>query len=390
MSQVRQKPESTIVTEVPFIDLKRSVRPHSEKILAEWAKVLAETDFVGGKRVTAFEENLKQKLGVSSVLACANGTDALILALQAAGVKPGVKVALPNLTFWATYEAVVQLGGIPVLVDIDTNDLQMDFEEFKFAFEKHAFQVAILVHLYGWASPKLGFFRKFCIERGIPLIEDGAQSYGVQHQGKSIYADAQIATLSFYPAKVFGGAMDGGAVVGTDSAIVDTCRVLANHGRSKHYSYSHVGWNSRMSGIQATFLSEMLGSVDSMIESRNLAIDFYREYFARENHRGKIRFWNPPSTIVGNGYLAVICVDGIDGEVLKTALAARKVGCGRVYPETIVEQGCVPSTTLKSSDLQRSIAFSKAVICLPVFAGITREECQFSAENLLAAVREHR
>src|SRR5262249_9901474 len=169
-------------------------------------------EFVGGPRVSALEKKLASVLGVPNVVSCANGTDALIVGLQALGVKRGSKVALPNLTFWATFEAVVALGATPVLIDVDPDDLQMSLAALKSAHDAHRFDTAMLVHLYGWASAQLKEIRAFCKERNIALLEDGAQCFGVEAFGRPVLADATVATLSFYPAKVVGGAMDGGAV----------------------------------------------------------------------------------------------------------------------------------------------------------------------------------
>src|SRR5262249_688455 len=158
--------------------------------------------------------------GVARAVSCANGTDALRIALQAAGVRAGMKVALPNLTFWATFEAAAQLGAVPVLVDVDPEDLQLSLEELRAAHDVHRFDAAILVHLYGWASARVREIRAFCKDRGVALVEDAAQAFGVEAFGRPLLEEAEIAALSFYPAKVLGGAMDGGAIaLGGDDAL---------------------------------------------------------------------------------------------------------------------------------------------------------------------------
>src|SRR5262249_32249353 len=137
---------------VPFIDLTRLVSRIREDVLLDFADVVSKCEFVGGPRIAALEKKLAATLAVPHVVSCANGTDALLVALQAAGVKRGSKVALPNLTFWATFEAVVQLGATPVLVDVDPDDLQMSENELRSAHEAHRFDAALFVHLYGWTS----------------------------------------------------------------------------------------------------------------------------------------------------------------------------------------------------------------------------------------------
>jgi UDP-2-acetamido-2-deoxy-ribo-hexuluronate aminotransferase len=231
---------------VPFIDLSRLVARVRDDVLPLFAECIDKCEFVGGPRVGALEKRLAGLLEVPRVVSCANGTDALIVGLQALGIKPGAKVALPNLTFWATFEAIAQLGATPVLLDVDPDDLQLSLDALRAAHDVHRFDAAILVHLFGWTSARLLEIRAFCKERGIALLEDGAQCIGVEALGEPILARASVGTLSFYPAKVVGGAMDGGAITlqtETDEALV---RSLCNHGRSDHYAYAHVGWNSRM------------------------------------------------------------------------------------------------------------------------------------------------
>src|SRR5271165_910702 len=124
---------------VPFIDLKRPLKSIRSEVLKEWERVFDETEFVNGPSVKKFETDLSKKLGTQSAIGCANGTDAILIALQGIGVKPGDKVAIPNLTFWATYEAVAQLGAIPVLIEVNPDDLQLDYDEFVKNHDKHRF-----------------------------------------------------------------------------------------------------------------------------------------------------------------------------------------------------------------------------------------------------------
>ena len=201
---------------VPFIDLSPTIKKVQSNVLSRWESCLERGEFVGGKTVEQLEMRLKEQLGVTNFISCSSGTDALIVGLQAMGIKQGMRVALTNLTFWAPYEAIVQLGATPILIDIDPNDLQMSYDAFEEAYEKYRFDGAILVHMYGWTSGKLSEFRQFCKQKAIPLLEDGAQSYGVLVNGESVYQGAEIGTISFYPAKVFGGSGDGGGITTFD------------------------------------------------------------------------------------------------------------------------------------------------------------------------------
>ncbi|HSO38826.1 MAG TPA: DegT/DnrJ/EryC1/StrS family aminotransferase [Labilithrix sp.] len=367
---------------VPFIDLSRLVARIRGDVLASWTECLDKCEFVGGPRVGAVEKKLASVLGVPHVVSCANGTDALIVALQTIGVKRGMKVALPNLTFWATFEAVAQLGAIPVLVDIDPDDLQISLDELRSAHDAHRFDALMLVHLYGWTSGRLAEIRAFCKERGIGVVEDGAQCFGVEVAGKPVLADAAIATLSFYPAKVVGGAMDGGAVTVQSKEHEAFLRSICNHGRSDHYSYAHIGWNSRMGGLQAAFLSRVLDELPVILESRRESAAWYRQRLAGDK---RIRVFGPPPGVVENGYLNAITVEGKRGQQIVDALKAAGIGAARTYPETMdIQPPAKAAGTIAHGDLARSKAFCEKVVNLPLFYGMREEEREAAVQALLA------
>lgn len=355
---------------MPFVDLSRVTNLVREAVLPAWKECLDKNEFVGGARVSALEAEVAKQMGSRFAVSCANGTDALQLALQAVGVKPGDHVALPNLTFWATFEAIVQVGAIPVLIDIDPNDLQMSFSEFRAAHEKYRFRTAILVHLYGWASAELAPFRKLCRERDIALVEDGAQCFGVRIGDAPVLQDAHIATLSFYPAKVIGGAMDGGAITTNEKALADLVRSLANHGRSQHYSYAHIGWNSRMGGLQAAFLLEVLKHSDNIVSDRARSAARYRN----EIKIAGVQMVSPPNGISENGYLNVATHAELSGDIVQEKLKTSQIALGRTYPETMDEQLPAHGKFVSISELSKSRAFAKRVFNLPLFFGMREEE----------------
>lgn len=367
---------------IPFINIKDSIESMREMVLKEWDQIYQDAAFIGGKRVVDFELALSKQLHINHVVSCANGTDALIVALQAMGIGPGKTVAIPNLTFWATYEAVVQVGATPVLIDIDPVDLQMSFDDLKYASSKTKLDAVILVHLMGWATIKLDDFRHFCNDSNIQLLEDGAQAYGVKINNQSVFAGANVSTLSFYPAKVFGGVMDGGAILLKEDAVAEKSRSLCNHGRKDHYSYEYVGWNSRMSAMQAAFLKISMETISAKIASRLEALNWYKTILSP--YQGVIKLHEPPQSCVGNGYLAVI-ETALDGQYLVDELKKKGVNCGRVYPETMDMQQH-GALALRFSDLARSKKFVKHVINLPLFSGITKEQCEYSALQLINLV----
>jgi dTDP-4-amino-4,6-dideoxygalactose transaminase len=370
--------------QVPFIDLKRQQTSIRELVLEDWSQCLDDTCFVGGRFVSGLEKKLENLLGSPHVVSCANGTDALVLALIGAGVGPGDTVAIPDVTFWATFEAVVQVGARPILIDIDPGDLQMNVDELRTAHAEYGLAAAIPAHLYGWCTAKLGELRQFCRGQEIKLIEDAAQAFGVTWRGESIFSDADFATLSFYPAKVIGGCMDGGAISARHSSDADTLRQYANHGRSSHYGYEFVGYNSRMGDIQAAYLTRLLVHADTIISSRNEAIDIYRTHFEDAAMAG-VELHLPPSDCRGNGYLLVATIDVDNAEDMVGRLSAMGVGAARTYPGTISSQppalGCE-----RVSELSNAARFCRSVINLPLFTGITEDEIEYSATMFFKAL----
>lgn len=363
---------------VPFIDLARVVREFATGVEDDWRDCLDKTQFVGGPRVDALEAALSKELGLPHTVACANGTDAIAIALRAIGVAPGAKVAIPNLTFWATYEAVEAIGAIPVLVDVDADDLQLSYDELRRAQEAHRLDAAILVHLYGWASARTNDIRTYCREHGVRLLEDGAQCFGTLLDRRPVLEGADAATLSFYPAKVIGGAMDGGAMLFRSEEAAKIARSIANHGRSSHYSYAYVGQNSRMGGIQAAFLLRMVAHAAEIVAQRRRAAERYRELLRTHS---KLRIYAPPSNTTENGYLSVLAAP--NAEAIAAALKERGIGTGRVYPETMDSQP--PATrAIRAGDLAVSRSVCERVFSPPLFYGITDAEIDAS----VAAIRE--
>lgn len=365
---------------VPFIDLQRFEPGFMERWLDRVRDITVHTRFVGGPDVARLEARLAAAAEAPAVVACANGTDALQLALRAVGVGPGDVVVIPDATFWATFEAVVNVGARVVTVDIDPIDLQMDFDAFVRAVDAHRPKAAILVHLYGWGSRRLDDFRTFCRSRGIPLVEDGAQSWGVRWHGRSIYAGALVSTVSFYPAKVLGACGDAGAVVCSTAELAATVRMLANHGRTDHYAHGAVGWNSRMSGFDAAWLDLCLDHLDARLAARRRVAERYQEQLPPLG----VRVVGPPPGFVENGYLNVTLHDPAGRPALEAALKARGIGYGTVYPGSMRTQPGAAGHLVAAVGGAEADRLAHGVLNLPLFAGMTDTE----VDEVVAAVGE--
>ncbi len=361
--------------QVPFINLNRIVDDIKDDVAHDWQESLEKTEFVGGPSVAKLERSLEDYLGVHHFIGCSSGTDALVVSLMALGVGRGMRVAIPNLTFWAPFEAAVLVAAEPVLVDIDPDDLQMDFEEFKKAHERFRFDAAILVHLYGWTSARLEEYRSYCKEHDIMLIEDGAQAFGVQNGTEGIYSGATISTISFYPAKVIGASGDGGGIMTCDVKLAEKVRALCNHGRAGHYTYDYVGMNSRLGAPIAKFLLRMVAKKDEILSTRRQAEAYYIDQFEKA---AGYKIYKAPQGVSSNGYLNVMTADGFSGNDVVGALSKKGVGAARTYPQTLDDQPPA-KRALRASDLSRSKDFCNKVFNLPIFAKITPEEFEYAA-----------
>jgi UDP-2-acetamido-2-deoxy-ribo-hexuluronate aminotransferase len=321
--------------QVPFIDLKRYESGFQEALNARFSTMTANAQFIGGEEVSRLESRLQEGLGVGFAISCANGTDALQLALRALGVGRGDTVLVPNVTFWATFEAVVNVGADPATLDADLSDGGISLQALEDAIERLQPKAAIIAHLYGWGTAHLREIRDLCSARGVLLLEDGAQCYGATFEGKSVFEGALISTSSFYPAKVLGGAGDGGAVFTDDPALADRARRLGNHGRTTHYGYGLLGWNSRLDALQAAFLNLSMDHIAARIASRRRAAAFYQSHLPALG----IEVMMPPASYGENGYCNVCLVrdQGLKSS-LEAKLKAEGIGFGNIYPGVMSRQ----------------------------------------------------
>lgn len=356
---------------IPFIDLKR----FEDGFLTEWeskvSKMSKDASFIGGSEVQDLESQLQKYSNIEYAISCANGTDAIQVALRATGIEPGDVVLVPNLTFWATFEAVVNVGGLPVLVDISLEDGGVDFSSFEAAVHKYKPKAAVVAHLFGWGTPSLKLLRQLCTEQSVVLIEDGAQCFGTLFEGGPIYEGAYVSTTSFYPAKVLGAAGDAGAVFTNDSSIAKKARQLCNHGRSTHYGYEYVGWNSRMDSLQAAYLNLALKYLDSRIASRRKASEFYRENL----NANLIKIMGAPENYIENGYCNVILIEDLKlKNKIENELKSNSVGFGNIYPSTISSQACTSDYMHGETLNGNANLFCQQVLNLPLFPYMTEQE----------------
>lgn len=358
---------------VPFIDLKRFEPGFHAALMEKFHAMTLGAQFIGGAEVATLEARLQAELQVGHAVTCANGTDALQLALRAVGVGDGDVVLVPNVTFWATFEAVVNVGARPITVDADISDGGVCFASFEKAIHEARPKAALIAHLYGWGSARLQDLRSLCRKHGVVLVEDGAQAYGVRYRGEPIYRGAHISTTSFYPAKVLGGAGDGGAVFTDNPELADMVRRLSNHGRTAHYGYGEVGWNSRLDALQAAFLNLSLDHIDARIASRRAAVQFYKRTLSSK----EILIINAPEHYDENGYCNVCLVkDPAIKAVIERALKSEGVGFANIYPSVMSSQPGAAAYIRGHFGGQVGEELCSSVLNLPLFPYMSEAELE--------------
>ncbi len=261
---------------VPMLDLAHQHRLIADEVAAGFARVLADTSYVLGPEVAAFERQYARHLGVREVVGVGNGTDALVLALRAVGVGPGDEVVLPANTFVATAEAVVLVGATPVLVDPGDDHL-MDAATLAGAVTART-RAVVPVHLYGQVADVAAIRAAVRSAGGekVAIVEDAAQSQGAVRGGRAAGALGDVAATSFYPGKNLGAYGDAGGVSTDSPEIAAAIRALRNHGGLARYEHAVIGTNSRLDTLQAVVLSAKLRRLDDWNDERRAIADAYR------------------------------------------------------------------------------------------------------------------
>lgn len=358
---------------VPFIDIKRYEAGFVDAVTAKFGEMVTGAQFMGGDETRQLEHAVAQMLGAGFAVSCANGTDALQLALRALGIGRGDTVFVPDVTFWATFEAVVNVGATPATLDADLADGGISVAALREAIADFSPKAVIIAHLYGWASAHLAEIRSVCKEAGVQLIEDGAQCFGTLLGGRPVLEGALISTTSFYPAKVLGAAGDGGAVMTDDASLAEKVRQLANHGRTSHYGYGDVGWNSRLDSLQAAFLNLSLTHFDARLASRQRSAHYYRDTLPALG----VQLMAAPTQYAENGYCNVcLFEDQRLKDRVENLLREQGIGFGNIYPGVISDQAGASEYLHSHVGGAEGKKICARVLNLPLFAYMTDIELE--------------
>ena len=260
---------------IPLMDIRAQYAPLRAQLDAEITDILDTGTFILGPRVKAIESEVSARLGNRPCVGVANGTDALVIALQALGGGPGAEVITTPYTFYATAEAIARHGAVPVFVDIDPDSACIDPDLIEAKITDKT-KVIIPVHIFGHPASMTTILTT-AAENGLSVIEDAAQAFGAADGEWAVGTMGDVATISFFPTKNFPGIGDGGMVVCRDAALGDLVRRLRFHGSEDKQTFTEVGYNSRLDEIQAAAVRTFLPHVNDWNDRRRQVADWYRE-----------------------------------------------------------------------------------------------------------------
>ncbi len=365
---------------IPLVDLAAQQAEIADEVRAGLDEVFASTAFVGGPAVARFEAAYAGYVEVEHVIGVANGTDALELALRAAGVRPGGEVIVPANTFIATAEAASRIGAVPVPVDVDPVHLLMDPAAVRAAVGPRT-EAIVPVHLFGQVAPveEIG---KIAADAGVPMVEDAAQSQGARRHGRAAGSFGLVAGTSFYPGKNLGAAGDAGAVLTSDADVARQVRVLAAHGSARKYDHEVVGFNSRLDTVQAVVLEAKLRRLDGWNAARRAAAARYADLLAGLDG---VRL---PMSMEGNEdvwHLYVVQVE--DRDRVLAALHGAGIGAGIHYPTPIHLTGAYASLGYGEGAFPVAEAAAGRILSLPMYPHLTGVAQEEVAEALVAGLR---
>ncbi|WMW78171.1 DegT/DnrJ/EryC1/StrS family aminotransferase [Flavobacterium sp. 20NA77.7] len=370
-----------------MVDLKSQYDKIKDQVNASIQEVLDTTTYINGPLVHQFQADLESYLGVKHVIPCANGTDALQIAMMGLGLQPGDEVITADFTFAATVEVIALLQLTPVLVDVDMNNMNISLEGIRKAITPKT-RAIVPVHLFGRVA-NMDAIMEIANEYNLFVIEDNAQAIGATYTSKDgskkkVGTIGHVGATSFFPSKNLGCYGDGGAIFTNDDALAHTIRGIVNHGMYVRYHHDVVGVNSRLDSIQAGVLKAKLPHLDTYNKARQ---DAARKYSLALGLNANI--WVPTiceacDCHVFHQYVIRILNGKRDG--LLDHLQVKGIPCAIYYPIPLHSQKAYADTRYKEEDFPVTNQLVKEVIALPMHTELDDEQIKFITDAILEYV----
>lgn len=361
---------------VPLLDLKLQYATIRDEVMAAIEAICESQRFIGGPEVVACEEAVAAYSGCKVGVGMSSGTDALLCGMMALGIGPGDEVIVPSFTFFATAGCVSRLGAKPVFVDIDAATFNTTAEQIERAITPKT-KLIIPVHLYGQCADMTGIL-KVANQRGIPVMEDAAQSIGAKHHGKAACSMGKLGTLSFFPSKNLGAFGDAGMIVTNDPALGERCRIFRDHGAQPKYYHKWVGGNFRLDALQAAVVRIKLKHLDVWSAQRAENAKRYNALFAGSVVKTPVIA--PGNDSIFNQY--VIRVPKRDE--LKKHLEVHGIGTEVYYPVPLHMQECFAYLGGKAGDLPVCEQAAREVLAIPIYPELTMSQQERVARTIRA------
>ncbi len=366
-----------------MVDLLGQYEKIKTEIDSAIQEVVLSSRFINGPSVKEFQTDLEKYLRVKHVIPCANGTDALQIALMALNLKKGDEVITANFTFAATVEAIAFLGLTPVLVDVDADTFNIDVKEIEKAITPKT-KAIIPVHLFGQCAD-MEAIQALAKKNNLFVIEDTAQAIGADYifsdgSKKKAGTIGDIGTTSFFPSKNLGGYGDGGALFTNDDELAKKCRMICNHGQSAQYHYEILGINSRLDSIQAAILKVKLKYLDKYAAARNKVAEYYDKAFAG-NSKIKTPVREKKSTHVFHQY--TLTMNGVDRNKLKEHLASKEIPAMIYYPVALHSQKAYRNSVNEGKQYPVTDKLCSSVISLPMHTELDEETLKYISDSVL-------
>ncbi|MBT7038577.1 MAG: DegT/DnrJ/EryC1/StrS family aminotransferase [Bacteroidetes bacterium] len=367
---------------IQMVDLQSQYQKIKTEVDKEIQKVMSEASFINGTAVNEFQTNLENYLGVKHVIPCANGTDALQIAMMALDLQPGDEVITSPFTFIATAEVIALLKLKPVFVDVEWDTFNLDVSKIEAAITNKT-KAIVPVHLFGQCVD-METLMQIANEHRLSVIEDNAQAIGSDYtftdgSKKKAGTIGHIGCTSFFPSKNLGGYGDGGAIFTNDDIIAEQIRVIVNHGMKVRYYHDVIGVNSRLDSIQAAILKTKLDHLDQYIQERQKAAAFYNNAFS--NHPNiETPLTSDFTTHVFHQY--TLKTKDINRDDLHKYLLDKGIPNAIYYPVPLHLQKAFDGYGFKKGDYPVSEALCESVISLPMHTELDEEQLGYICDGV--------